>query len=42
MHIYHNCKLVTFLHFIFALFCVGINHQKKGEIEREMSLKHFL
>jgi hypothetical protein len=23
-----NCKLVAFLHFIFALVCVGINHQK--------------
>jgi hypothetical protein len=32
-----NCKLVTFLHSIFALVCVGINHQK-GEIEREMRL----
>jgi hypothetical protein len=41
MHICHNCKLVTFLSFIFALVCVGINH-KKGEIEGEMSLKHFL
>jgi hypothetical protein len=37
MHIYHNCKLVTFLHSIFALVCVGINHQKV-EIEREMGL----
>jgi hypothetical protein len=37
MHIYHNSKLVIFLHLIFALVCVGINHQK-GEIEREMSL----
>jgi hypothetical protein len=37
MHIYLNCKLVTFLHFIFALVCVGINHQK-GEIEREIGL----
>jgi hypothetical protein len=36
MNIYH-CKLVTFLHSIFALVCVGINHQK-GEIEREMDL----
>jgi hypothetical protein len=26
-----NCKLVTFLHFIFALVCVGINHQKGGD-----------
>jgi hypothetical protein len=41
MHICHNYKLVTFLLFIFALVCVGINHQK-GEIEREMGLKHFL
>jgi hypothetical protein len=24
-------KLVTFLHFIFALVCVGINHQKGGD-----------
>jgi hypothetical protein len=30
-----KCKLVTFLYFIFALVCVGINHQK-GEIEREI------
>jgi hypothetical protein len=29
-------KLVTFLHFIFALVCVSINHQK-GEIGREMA-----
>jgi hypothetical protein len=31
MHIHHKCKLVTFLHFIFALVCVGINHQKGGD-----------
>jgi hypothetical protein len=31
-----NCKLVTFLHFVFDLVCIGINHQK-GEIEREMA-----
>jgi hypothetical protein len=31
MHIYHNCKLVIFLHFIFALVCVGINHHKGGD-----------
>jgi hypothetical protein len=37
MHIYLNCKLVTFLYFIFALVSVGINHQK-GDIEREMDL----
>jgi hypothetical protein len=37
MHIYLNCKLVTLLHFIFALVSVGINHQK-GEIEREIGL----
>jgi hypothetical protein len=30
MHI-HKCKLVTFLHFTFALVCVGINHQKGGD-----------
>jgi hypothetical protein len=30
-----KCKLATFLYFVFALVCVGINHQK-GEIEREM------
>jgi hypothetical protein len=35
-----NCKLVTIMHFIFALVCVGINHQK-GEIEREMGLTIF-
>jgi hypothetical protein len=28
MHVNHNCKLVTVLHFIFALVCVSINHQK--------------
>jgi hypothetical protein len=26
-----KCNLVTFLHFIFALVCVGINHQKGGD-----------
>jgi hypothetical protein len=26
-----NCKLVKFLLFIFALVCVGINHQKGGD-----------
>jgi hypothetical protein len=26
-----NCKLVTFLHFAFALVCVGIDHQKGGD-----------
>jgi hypothetical protein len=26
-----KCKLVTFLHFIFALVCAGINHQKGGD-----------
>jgi hypothetical protein len=26
-----NCKLVPFLHFTFALVCVGINHQKWGD-----------
>jgi hypothetical protein len=31
MHICHICKLVTFLHFIFALVCVGINPQKGGD-----------
>jgi hypothetical protein len=31
MHIYHKYKLVTFLHFIFALVCVDINHQKEGD-----------
>jgi hypothetical protein len=31
MHIYLNYKLVTFLHFIFALVSVGINHQKGGD-----------
>jgi hypothetical protein len=35
MHIHLKCKLVTFLYFILALVCVGINHQK-GEIEREI------
>jgi hypothetical protein len=37
MHIYLHCKLVTFLHFIFSLVSVGINHQK-GDIEREIDL----
>jgi hypothetical protein len=36
-----NCKLVTISYFLFALVCVGINHQK-GEIEREMALNHLL
>jgi hypothetical protein len=31
MHICQNCKLVTFLLFIIALVCVGINHQKGGD-----------
>jgi hypothetical protein len=35
------CKLVQFCTFIFALVCVGINHQK-GEIEREIGLHLFL
>jgi hypothetical protein len=26
-----NCKLVTILYFMFALVCVGINHQKGGD-----------
>jgi hypothetical protein len=26
-----NCKLITFIHFVFALVCVGINHQKGGD-----------
>jgi hypothetical protein len=26
-----NCKLVTISYFIFALVCVGINHQKGGD-----------
>jgi hypothetical protein len=26
-----NCKLVTFLHFVFDLVCIGINHQKGGD-----------
>jgi hypothetical protein len=26
-----KCKLVTFLHFVFALVCVGISHQKGGD-----------
>jgi hypothetical protein len=37
MHIHINCKLVIFLHLLFALVCVDINHQK-GEIEREIGL----
>jgi hypothetical protein len=35
------CKLVQFCTFIFALVCVGINHQK-GEIEREIGSNLFL
>jgi hypothetical protein len=31
MHICHIVKLITFLHIIFALVCVGINHQKGGD-----------
>jgi hypothetical protein len=31
MYICQNCKLVTLLHFILALVCVGINHQKGGD-----------
>jgi hypothetical protein len=26
-----KCKLVTILYFMFALVCVGINHQKGGD-----------
>jgi hypothetical protein len=37
----HYAKLVQFCTFIFALVCVGINHQK-GEIEREIGLHLFL
>jgi hypothetical protein len=35
------CKLVQFCTYIFALVCVGINHQK-GEIEREIGSNLFL
>jgi hypothetical protein len=35
LHICQNCKLLTILHFMFALVCVCINHQQ-WEIEREM------
>jgi hypothetical protein len=35
------CKLVQLCTSIFALVCVGINHQK-GEIEREIGLHLFL
>jgi hypothetical protein len=34
------CKVVTFLHFIFALICVGISHQK-GVIEMKMVFTIF-
>jgi hypothetical protein len=37
MHICQKLQTSSFLLFIFALICVGINHQK-GEIEREMDL----
>jgi hypothetical protein len=36
-----KCKLATFLHFVFALFCVGINHQKGGDWKGN-GLNHFL
>ena len=35
------CKLVQLCTSLFALICVGINHQK-GEIEREIGLHLFL
>jgi hypothetical protein len=47
MHIYHNCKLVTFLHFIFSLVCVGEEISGRvAECTRPKSLdeegpKHF-
>jgi hypothetical protein len=41
MHINQNSKLVTILHFIFALVCVGINHQK-GRDWKGNGLNHFL
>jgi hypothetical protein len=28
-----KCKLITFLHFVFALVCVDINHQKGGRLK---------
>jgi hypothetical protein len=41
MHTCQNCKPVIFLHFIFALVCVGINHQK-GEDGKGNGLYHIL
>jgi hypothetical protein len=41
MHICQNCKLVTFLN-LHLLWFVLASITKKGEIEREMGLKHFL
>jgi hypothetical protein len=41
MHVYLNYKLVTFLHIIFALVSVGINHQKGGDLNGN-GLNHFL
>jgi hypothetical protein len=41
MHNYLNCKLVTF-HTLYLLWFVLATITKKGEIEREMGLIHFL
>jgi hypothetical protein len=35
LHDHINCKLVTFLHLLFALVCVGINHQKGGRLKEK-------
>jgi hypothetical protein len=36
-----KCKLATFLYFVFALVCVGINHQKRGDWKGN-GLNYFL
>jgi hypothetical protein len=41
MHIYQSCKLVTFLT-LYLLWFVFASITKKGEIEREMDVNHFL
>jgi hypothetical protein len=41
MHIYQNCKLVEFFT-LYLLWFMLASITKKGEIEREMDLKHFL
>jgi hypothetical protein len=40
MHIYHNCKLVAFLHFILLLFVLA-SITKRGRLKGN-GLNHFL